>query len=166
MKKSFVRNHIPDFVYGGVDGTITTFAIIAGAVGASLSANVILILGFANLLADGFSMAASNYLSQSKTGRARSHAFHGAYVTFMSFILLGIGPLAPFVLQAFFPRFSNPFEIAAMLTGITFFYIGWTKGKTINKNPLNSALQTLVLGGAAASIAYFVGYLLRSINVT
>ncbi len=54
-------NYVRDFVYGGIDGAITTFAIVAGVVGAALSSNVILILGLANLLADGFSMAASNY---------------------------------------------------------------------------------------------------------
>jgi VIT1/CCC1 family predicted Fe2+/Mn2+ transporter len=56
-KPSYVR----DFVYGGIDGAITTFAVVAGVVGAEFSAKVILILGFANLLADGFSMAAANY---------------------------------------------------------------------------------------------------------
>ncbi len=54
-------NYIRDFVYGGIDGAITTFAVVAGVIGASLSSNIILILGLANLLADGFSMAASNY---------------------------------------------------------------------------------------------------------
>lgn len=57
QKPSYVR----DFVYGGIDGAITTFAIVAGVVGAALSSKVILILGLANLFADGFSMAASNY---------------------------------------------------------------------------------------------------------
>lgn len=56
-KPSYVR----DFVYGGIDGAVTTFAVVAGVVGASLASKVILILGLANLLADGFSMAASNY---------------------------------------------------------------------------------------------------------
>lgn len=54
-------SYLADFVYGGIDGAITTFAIVAGVVGASLSSGIILILGLANLLADGFSMAASNY---------------------------------------------------------------------------------------------------------
>ena len=54
-------SYLADFVYGGIDGAITTFAIVAGVVGASLSSSIILILGLANLLADGFSMAASNY---------------------------------------------------------------------------------------------------------
>jgi VIT1/CCC1 family predicted Fe2+/Mn2+ transporter len=51
-----------DFVYGATDGAVTTFAVVAGVVGASLSPSIVLILGFANLLADGFSMAVGNYL--------------------------------------------------------------------------------------------------------
>lgn len=52
---------ISDAVLGAIDGCITTFAVVAGAFGAGFSASVALILGFANLLADGFSMAVSNY---------------------------------------------------------------------------------------------------------
>jgi VIT1/CCC1 family predicted Fe2+/Mn2+ transporter len=54
-------SYLSDWVYGGIDGAITTFAIVAGVVGAELSTRVILILGAANIIADGFSMAASNY---------------------------------------------------------------------------------------------------------
>ena len=54
-------SYLRDWVYGGIDGTVTTFAIMAGVVGANLSSGVVLILGIANLLADGFSMAAANY---------------------------------------------------------------------------------------------------------
>ncbi|MBT4385091.1 hypothetical protein HOD30_05085 [Candidatus Peregrinibacteria bacterium] len=61
--KKLKYNWLPDFVYGGIDGAITTFAVVAGVVGAQLSTPVILILGFANLLADGFSMAAAKYSS-------------------------------------------------------------------------------------------------------
>jgi len=53
--------HFEDFIYGSIDGAVTTFAIVAGVVGASLSPGIILVLGFANLFADGFSMAAANY---------------------------------------------------------------------------------------------------------
>lgn len=53
--------HFEDFIYGSIDGAVTTFAIVAGAIGASLSPSIILILGFANLFADGFSMAVGNY---------------------------------------------------------------------------------------------------------
>jgi VIT1/CCC1 family predicted Fe2+/Mn2+ transporter len=54
-------SYLRDWVYGGIDGTVTTFAIMAGVVGANLSSTVVIILGVANLLADGFSMAAGNY---------------------------------------------------------------------------------------------------------
>ena len=54
-------NYLRDWIYGGIDGAVTTFAIVAGVVGADLNAGIVLILGVANLLADGFSMAASNY---------------------------------------------------------------------------------------------------------
>lgn len=55
--------YIKSFVYGGLDGTITTFAVVAGVAGASLSSNIILILGFANLIADGIAMAFGDFLS-------------------------------------------------------------------------------------------------------
>ena len=57
------RKYLPEFVYGGIDGSVTTFAVVAGSMGASFSSAIILVLGFANLFADGFSMAVSNYLS-------------------------------------------------------------------------------------------------------
>lgn len=53
--------HFEDFIYGAFDGSVTTFAIVAGSIGASLSPMIVVILGFANLFADGFSMAVGNY---------------------------------------------------------------------------------------------------------
>jgi len=54
-------SYLRDWVYGGIDGTVTTFAVVAGVTGAALSTKALLILGVANLLADGFSMAAANF---------------------------------------------------------------------------------------------------------
>jgi len=56
------HNYLRDWIYGGVDGSVTTFAVVSGVAGARLSSWVILVMGFANLFADGFSMAASNFL--------------------------------------------------------------------------------------------------------
>lgn len=56
-------NWISDFVYGGIDGSVTTFAAVAGVAGAQLSVSIVLIIGFANLLADGVSMAVGKYSS-------------------------------------------------------------------------------------------------------
>jgi VIT1/CCC1 family predicted Fe2+/Mn2+ transporter len=61
LEKGPKASYLRDWVYGGIDGTVTTFAIMAGVVGANLSPGVVLILGIANLLADGLSMAAANY---------------------------------------------------------------------------------------------------------
>ncbi len=55
------RGYLRDVVYGAIDGSVTTFAIVAGVAGAGLSPFVIVALGLANVLADGFSMAASNF---------------------------------------------------------------------------------------------------------
>jgi len=57
-----LHSYTRDWVYGGIDGSVTTFAVVAGVVGAQLGPGVILIIGMANILADGFSMAASNFL--------------------------------------------------------------------------------------------------------
>lgn len=61
LEKGPQANYLQDWVLGGIDGAVTTFAIVAGVAGAALSTKIILILGAANLLADGFSMAAGNY---------------------------------------------------------------------------------------------------------
>ena len=57
------ETYLGEFVYGGIDGCVTTFAVVAGAVGADLGGSVIIILGFANLFADGFAMSIGAYLS-------------------------------------------------------------------------------------------------------
>lgn len=64
--------YLGEFVYGGIDGSVTTFAVVAGSVGAGLDSVIIIILGFANLLADGFSMSVGAYLS-TKSERDNYH---------------------------------------------------------------------------------------------
>lgn len=66
-KSSFLDifgRYLGDAVYGALDGTVTTFAIIAGSIGAGLTGPYVVILGLANLFADGFSMATGSYMSQ------------------------------------------------------------------------------------------------------
>ncbi len=57
------HSYLRDFVYGAIDGTVTTFAVVSGVAGAGLSTTIVIILGLANLVGDGFSMAAGNFLS-------------------------------------------------------------------------------------------------------
>lgn len=64
------QKYLSEFVYGGIDGSVTTFAVVAGASGAGLESSIIIILGFANLIADGFAMSVGSYLS-AKTDKER-----------------------------------------------------------------------------------------------
>jgi len=68
------RSYLRDWVYGGIDGIVTTFAIVSGVVGARLSPHIILILGSASLIADGFAMASGDYLAT----RSEDEEFHHA----------------------------------------------------------------------------------------
>ena len=61
LAEQYRQSYLGDAVLGGIDGCVTTFAVVAGAVGAGFSNLVVIVLGFANLIADGFSMAVSNY---------------------------------------------------------------------------------------------------------
>jgi VIT1/CCC1 family predicted Fe2+/Mn2+ transporter len=159
--------YLPEFVYGSIDGIVTTFAVVAGAIGASLSANVILILGFANLFADGFSMAISNYLSNRSDEDLRNvkkdkKPYKSALMTFVSFVIVGFIPLLFFVLALFYPSLSeNAFIYATILTAIAFFLVGAVKGLVVNKKCCWSAIETLVIGSIAALIAFLVGHYLK-----
>lgn len=68
------HSYLRDWVYGGVDGIVTTFAIVSGVVGARLSPHIILILGTASLIADGFAMAAADYLATRSEDEEFRHA--------------------------------------------------------------------------------------------
>lgn len=70
------QSYLRDFIYGAIDGTVTTFAVVAGVAGAGLSPGIVLILGVANLLADGFSMAASNYAGARAEGDQEKQLRH------------------------------------------------------------------------------------------
>ena len=62
LKEGHGSSYLRDFVYGGIDGAVTIFAVVSRVAGAKLAASTVIILGLANLVADGFSMAAGNYL--------------------------------------------------------------------------------------------------------
>lgn len=68
------HSYLRDFIYGATDGIVTTFAIVTGVAGAKLGHEVIVVLGAANLIADGFSMAASNYLGTRTDEQLRENA--------------------------------------------------------------------------------------------
>lgn len=162
IRKKF-SEYLPEFVYGSIDGTVTTFAIIAGIAGAKLDPSIVLILGFSNVLADGFSMASSNYLSEESHQTQNAHLEHTspwktASVTFLSFITVGSIPLVAYVWSFFFPgSIQNEFFTASILTLITFFVIGLIRGELAHVSKAKTAIQTCAIGIIAALVAYSVG---------
>ncbi len=155
------RKYLSDLVYGANDGLVTTFAIVAGVTGAALSAQVVLILGFASLLADGFSMATSDYLAErtptSEAGRTgkREAARHGL-ATFLGFVVPGVVPLLAYLLPL--PP-DQRFPVAAALTLITLFFVGAGRAAASDLKWWIAGLEMLLVGLLAASVAYGVGAL-------
>lgn len=83
VSRGAFSSYLREIVYGGNDGIVTTFAVIAGFSGASFAGSEVLVLtfttvmlfGMANLLADAMSMGLGNFLSI----RAEQDVYKGAY---------------------------------------------------------------------------------------
>jgi len=154
-------HYLPDLVYGANDGIITTFAVVCGVVGADLSVSVILILGFANLVADGFSMGASNFLSRrsfadaSQRADGREAARHGS-ATSLGFVVAGTVPLLAYLLPL---HDSERFPAAVVLTLATLFAVGALRVLVTKLGWLRSGIEMLVVGTTAAAVAYAIGAL-------
>lgn len=223
------HSYLRDFIYGAIDGTVTTFAVVAGVEGASLAAGIVIILGFANLIGDGFSMAVSNFLGTRAEQQLRERyrrmeelhiatvpegereeirqifagkgfsgqdleravtiitsdmtrwidtmlqeelgvSIHGpspwraALSTFMAFFLVGLIPLIPFLIQMAWPgTFQNPFCVSIVITGAAFFTVGAFKSRFVGQRWFLAGMETLVAGGGAAVLAYFIGLLLKDL---
>jgi VIT1/CCC1 family predicted Fe2+/Mn2+ transporter len=160
--------YLKDAVFAANDGIITTFAVVAGSTGASFSSNIVLILGFANLFADGFSMASGNYLGTKseieyeKVNGQNDHT-HGtpakvALVTFIAFISAGILPLLPYVLNL-----QKSFFLSTAIVVLSLFAVGASRGKFIKKNLFASGIEMLSVGGFAAVVAFVTGEVLKMI---
>jgi vacuolar iron transporter family protein len=158
QKNAFYKKYLPAFVYGGSDGAVTTFSVMAGAAGAGLPARIVIILGLANLFADGFSMASADYLSEdSKTDTKKSENIKSAIATFLSFVLVGAIPLIPFLYSLKNIGNVNFFYSSIVLTLLTFVSIGYLRGQVLKRNKLKTVLQSVLICSISASVAYFVG---------
>jgi VIT1/CCC1 family predicted Fe2+/Mn2+ transporter len=223
-----LQEYLAEFVYGGIDGSVTTFAVVAGSVGAGLDSSVIIILGFANLFADGFAMSIGAYLSsKTEVDTYEKHkaieywevenipekeiqeireiyaakGFEGELLedvvatitadkdrwvdvmmkeelgmiehtkspfkigltTFISFLILGFIPLFVYVLDMMMHIEGNLLIWSISLTFFSFGLIGYLKGVVTHKNRLTSVLTTVLMGAAAALVAYYVGDFLERI---
>ena len=163
---AYVRRHLPDLVYGANDGIITTFAVASGVVGASLSDRIILILGFSNLLADGFSMGASNFLAQRSYAEAADRADrqqaarHGA-ATSAGFVVAGMIPLVAYIVPL---TDDARFPIAIALTLSTLFAVGAARAFVTHLGWIRSGLEMLCVGALAAAVAYSIGALAAAVT--
>ncbi len=173
-----IENNLREFVYGGMDGAVTTFAVVTGAAGANLSPQVILILGFANVFADGFSMAVGSYLSEKSDqdlsiskgkSKAEDHEspMSASFATFFSFIIVGFIPLSVYTFDyAFSLNLGNDALIwSILLTLLAFGSIGYLRGVITKVDKARTTLESLGLGLAAAVISYIVGNLLERVIV-
>ena len=222
-------DYLSEFVYGGSDGSISTFAVVAGASGAELGSAVIIILGFANLFADGLSMSVGSYLSSKaaqdnyekhkrqehwevthtpEEERAeiqdiyRSMGFKGELLeqvtdqitanhnrwvevmmkeelgmikeprhplaigaaTLVSFNGIGLIPQLRYVYYYIIQTApTHAFGIAGLLTSLAFIVVGWLKASVTQTSHLRAIGETLLLGGIAAALAYWVGDVLEKI---
>lgn len=171
-------------VYGANDGIITTFAVMAGVIGAQLSPNVVIILGFANLFADGLSMGLGDYLGEKSERQLRKRitpdkhpcqlyqkggvvcniededgpVWATGLVTFISFIIAGFAPILPFILNAMFSLGINQSLVSLITTGTTLFVIGATRTIFIGGNVWKNGLEMFAVGMLAAVVAFGLGF--------
>jgi VIT1/CCC1 family predicted Fe2+/Mn2+ transporter len=159
------RHYIRDLVYGANDGIITTFAVVAGVAGGQLSAAAALIVGAANLAADGLSMGVGNVLAiraQESARRAErlpeveAHPWKHGLATFGAFVGAGALPLAPYGLGV---APAAAFAWSSALTLIALFAVGATRGIVTSESWWRAGLEMLGLGVIVAAAAYAAGAL-------
>jgi VIT1/CCC1 family predicted Fe2+/Mn2+ transporter len=161
------RHYLGDLIYGANDGIITTFAVVAGVTGGSLSSRTVVIVGLANLLADGLSMGVGNYLSIRSSEGVRaaqnlpeveaSPARHGC-ATMVAFVAAGVVPLLPYLWGS---PVSATFATASVLTLVALFMVGAMRATVTPDRWWTAGLEMLLLGLGVAAVAYGVGASVR-----
>lgn len=172
--KQHLEDYLKEFVYGGIDGAVTTFAVVAGATGARFDVKIILVLGFANLIADGFSMGVGSYLStkseqelmvkRKESIKDEPSPVINGVTTYMSFIIVGLVPLLAYTVDLIFSlNLDNLFMITIALTALAFVGIGVLKSRVAESHVPRAVAETLILGAIAAGAAYALGDVLERI---
>jgi vacuolar iron transporter family protein len=161
---AIARHYIRDVVYGANDGLITTFAVVGGVAGGSLSTLAVVVIGVANLVADGISMGVGNFLAIRADERAREAAdlpeqeafpWKHALATLVAFVVAGAIPLGPYVMLSVEQRlvWSSALTFAAL------FLLGAGRALVTVDRWWRSGLETLGLGFVVAVAAYGAGRL-------
>jgi VIT1/CCC1 family predicted Fe2+/Mn2+ transporter len=161
--QAVARHYIRDLVYGANDGLITTFAVVSGVSGGALSHVAVLVIGAANLAADGVSMGVGNLLAIRADERARAadglpelerYPWKHGLATLVAFVVAGALPLVPFLL---------PIEPAVRVAGSSvstfaaLFALGCVRGVVTQERWWRAGVETLALGGVVAVAAYGAG---------
>ncbi len=157
------RHYIRDLVYGANDGVITTFAVVAGVTGGTLTSATVLVLGVANLLADGLSMGVGNYLGIRSEERVReaqrlpeqeAFPFRHGLATFLAFVVAGAVPLLPYI----FPGdTTNRFFVSTVLSLSVLFAVGAARARVGTGTLWTNGLEMLGLGAVVGAAAYYAG---------
>jgi VIT1/CCC1 family predicted Fe2+/Mn2+ transporter len=163
------QHYIRDLVYGANDGVITTFAVVAGVTGGTLDPIAVLVLGAANLFADGLSMGVGNYLGIRSDERVREaqqlpeqEAFpvrHGL-ATFVAFVVAGAVPLVPYVFSIVD---GTRFFWSTVLSLVVLFGVGAARSRVGTGTWWANGLEMLGLGVVVGAAAYYTGALVSGL---
>jgi VIT1/CCC1 family predicted Fe2+/Mn2+ transporter len=163
------RHYVRELIYGANDGIITTFAVVAGVAGGGLSLRVVLIIGAANLFADGLSMAAGNYLSISshesvleaqELPEEEAYPVRHAIATFLAFVFAGVIPLLPYMVPGLA---VDRFLASIVLTLTAMFGVGASRALITNVRWSKAGIEMLLLGAVVAGLAYASGRYVASL---
>jgi VIT1/CCC1 family predicted Fe2+/Mn2+ transporter len=156
------RHYIRDLVYGANDGIITTFAVVAGVAGGGVEGHIVLIVGAANLAADGLSMGVGNYLAINAHEGAlaaeglpeeEAHAWKHGLATFLAFVVAGTVPLVPYL----FGDHALLFPFSAIATFATLFLLGAARSLVTTGRWWRTGLEMFVLGLLVAVAGFLAG---------
>lgn len=163
------RHYLRDLVYGANDGIITTFAVVAGVAGGSLSDVAVLIVGAANLAADGVAMGVGNLLAirahesaLEADGRPEEETYpwkHG-FATLVAFVMSGVVPLLPYLLPG---TGDARLRWSALLTMASLFGVGVARAVVTRDRWWRTGFEMLLLGGLVAAAAYGAGALVAAL---
>ena len=154
------RHYIRDLVYGANDGIITTFAVVSGATGGALAFAAVLIIGAANLAADGVSMGVGNLQAIRAHERVRAaqnlpeeeaYPWKHGVATLIAFVVAGAIPLVPFVLPEVW---GHRVAWSTAMTLLALFGIGAARATLTLERWWLAGLETLSLGALVAAAAY------------